>query len=712
MPLKRESSLTVNGEGAVFGTVNTPDLNAQAKPQRRAITSVTQIRNVISSFTSAAREGNTRNARIMAKYNSERPHRQGDLEADGLGWKSNFTSKPLPMLVNKVSPRLKKALDGVKYLTNSALPDQEPGNPEKTEVFQREITKLIRSRPGWSDFMTEVCMENVLFGYASVVWLDEFSWMPKFFRQDQAFFPTGNKQEAAQTQLFVVREKYLIHELFDLIEDKEAADAAGWDVPNTIYAINTARPDYRKHQTDSWERIYEDLIREASVGLSHENGARVICVWHCFAQEANGKVSHYIVNEEGTGTSDKELLFEREDQYDSMKDALGLFTFEYGNGTLRGSKGIGREVYSMAAMLDRSRNEVVDRLNLAGKLIIQGDDKALRRFKMSVVGNALLIGQGYQITERKIDPGIEAFLQLDAFLTSLLDTMAGAVTPKALEGERVTAAAVNLMAAREEESRDTVTGRWLTQFASQLMATMQKRICDPQVRDEDAKEFQKKMLNIMSREELKKLSEQPVAETVSDYTTIERQQIVAIAAENKGDPLFNQKELRRRSLAAQVDDEFADSVLLPDEDPTVVSEQSRLQMLELQLIAGQGTQVPISPRDNHMVHLQVLMPALEQAAQVAAEQPDGVPVMEAMLLHAQGHLQGALQSGAPKDQLKAVEQTITKLSKAMEQIKQLAQAEAAAQAAAAGATGAAVGAAVASGAPPPPAQPAPSAPGL
>lgn len=663
---------------STYGGINTPDVSPAGKPQRRALSSLAQMRNLISSLRTSSRERNVRNARITAKYNSEKPFRQESLEADGLGWKSNFTTKPLPMLVNKVSPRLKKALDAVKYLTNSKLPEEVPGAAEKTEAFRREITTLIRSRPGWNDLLTEISMENVLFGYAAVTWLDEFGWFPKFFRQDNFYVPTGNRQEAARTQLVILKDKYLIHELFSMIEDKEAAKAAGWDIENTIAAINKATPDYRRNRSDGWERVYEDLQREANVGLSHENGSMVICVWHLFGQEADGKVSHYILVDEGTGKLDTELLFEREDQYLSMPDALGLFAFEYGNGTLHGSKGIGREIYAMAAMLDRARNEVVDRLNLAGKLIIQADDKALRRFKMSVVGNALLIGQGYSVTERKIDPNIEAFLQLDQFLTSLLDQMAGAVTPKALEGERVTAAAVNLLAGREEESRDTITSRFLTQFAT-VMGTMQKRICDPNVSDEDAKAFQKKMLNIMSREELTQISGMPVAETVADYTTIERQQIVAIAAENKGDPLFNQKELRRRSLSAQVDDDFANSVLLPDEDPTVVAEQSRLQQMELLLIAGHGTKVPISPRDNHAVHLQVLMPALEQAAQVSAQQPQGVPILEAMLAHAQGHLMGAEQSGVPKDQLAPIAQILGKLAQSMPQLKQLAEAEHAAQ---------------------------------
>src|SRR6185436_1968807 len=531
MPRPSERFGNPASDGSTTGTINTPGLTSSLKPQRRAISDAKQARALTVSLEAAAKERNLRNARIAAKVNSEKPFKQVSLEADGLGWKSNFTTQPLSMLVNKVTPRLRKALEAVKYLTNSMLPDNVPGNAVKSEMFRREITKLVRSRPGWDSFLTEVFMEDVLYGYAIVAWLDEFGWMPEFFRQDMGFVPTGTKQEASGSQVLTLRKKYLIHELFSLIEDQDP----------------------------------------------------------------------------------------------SMADAAAFFSFEYGNGTMHGSKGIGRQIYSMAAMLDRARNEIVDRLNLAGKIIIQGDDKALRRFKMSVVGNAILIGQGYQITERKIDPGIENFLQLDQFLTSLLDQLAGAVTPKALEGERVTAAAVNLLAGREEESRDNITARALGQFAT-MLSTMQKRICSPDVTDEDAKAFQKKMLEFMTREELTQLSQQPVAETVADYTEIERQKIVVIAAEGRGNPLYNQKELERRKLTAQVDEEFADAVLLPDNDPTVQAEQTRLQQLELMLIAGQGTDVPISPRDNHLIHLGVLIPAMEQAAQVAAQDPGGVAI--------------------------------------------------------------------------------------
>jgi hypothetical protein len=670
----RPNDSTVSGE--ITASVNSPDLSSGLKPRNRAISSIVQAKSVITSFETNDRERNTKNARIMAKFNSEKPFTTGQLKQEGLDWKSNFTTKPLPMLINKVAPRFVQAVQGSRYLTNAKFPDEIPGSGKKTEMFRREITDTIRKRPGWQNFLSELAQENALFGYAPVAWLDGSHWFPKFFRQDEFFVPTNTKQHAAKSQIVVLRERFLIHELFQLIEDKEAAKIAGWKLEATIEALNKAMPEDRRSKNSNWERVYEDMVREANVGISHEAGAKVVEVWHLLAAEIDGKVSHYILTCE-----DFKQVFGHEDQFESMEDAVAFFSFEQGNGTLHGSKGIGREIYALAAMLDKARNEVVDRLNLSGKLVIQCDEKQIRKFRMSVVGNTVLIGKGYEVRDQQLNGDVEPFLALDQFLTGILDQIAGATTPKVFEGERVTKAQVEFFAAREEETKDNILGRFLNQFAD-CMTTIQRRICDKDTDDKDAKEMQERLLRFMTREELDQISGQRVAETIKDYTELERQQIVMVAAEAAGNPLYNQRELQRRKVSAQLGDDFADAVLLPDPDPTETAEQTRQQMLELDFITRQSAEIPVSPRDNHLVHLGVLMPALDQSAQAAAQDPASVGVLKAMLLHGQVHLQLAEQTGVPPEQLKPISDVITKLSSSMAELEQIAAQEAEAKAAA------------------------------
>jgi hypothetical protein len=662
---------TAGYTGDTQGAVSPADVGPNLKPRNRAIKDATQAKNIITSLEVNNRHRNIKNARIMAKYNSERPYTHDALKQDGLDWKSNFTTKPLPMLIDKVAPRFVLAVQSMKYLTNSHFPDDMDGAEKKTEAFRREMTKLVRQKPGWNNLLTEIAQENALFGFCAVGWLNKFEWFPKFVRQDEFFVPTGTKQHSDSSQIVVLKEKYLVHELFELISDKEAAEVAGWKIPETVTAINQAVPENRRAKYSNWERLYEDLIRESNVGISHEQGARIIETWHLLARETTGKVSHYVYV-----ANMFDCLYEAEDKFDNMSDACAFFSFQHGNGNIHGSKGVGREIYSLAAMLDRTRNEVADRLNLSGKLVIQGDEKSLKKFRMSVVGNTILIGKGYEVLDRKINGDVEPFLQLDQFLTSLLDQIAGATTPRVFEGERVTKAQVDFFAQRESESKDNIIGRFLNQFAD-MMTTVQRRACDPNTTEPDALDMQRRLLLIMSREELDFISKQRVAETVKDYTDLERQQIILIAQEARGNPLYNGKELERRKLTAQIDEEFADAVLLPDNDPTVQAEQSRLQMMELSLLTEHATHVPVSPRDDHLIHLQLLVPALESVGQAAVNDPSQVETLKALVLHGTDHLNMATQAGIDKTKLAPFADLLGHLQQEMAGLEQNAQQHAA-----------------------------------
>lgn len=662
----------VNGyNGDTQGAVSPPDIGKNLKPRNRAIKDAAQAKNIITSLEVNNRHRNIKNARIMAKYNSERPYTQDALKQDGLDWKSNFTTKPLPMLIDKVAPRFVQAIQSMKYLTNAHFPEDMPGANKKTEAFRRELTNLVRQKPGWNNLLTEIAQENALFGFCACGWLNQYEWFPKFVRQDEFFVPTGTKQHSDSSQIVVLKEKYLIHELFELISDREAAEAAGWNLEKVVAAINNAAPENRRAKYSNWERLYEDLIRESNVGISHEQGARIIETWHLLARETTGKVSHYIFV-----ANQFDELYSKEDKFKNMSDATTFYSFQHGNGNIHGSKGIGREIYSLAAMLDRARNEIVDRLNLSGKLVIQGDVKALKKFRMQVVGNTILIGKGFDVLDRKVDGAVEPFLQLDQFLTSLLDQIAGATTPRVFEGERVTKAQVDFFAQREGESKDNIIARFLNQFAD-MMTTIQKRSCDPNTSEADALDMQRRLLLVMSREELNSISGQRVAETVKDYTDLERQQIVLIAQEARGNPLYNGKEIERQKLTALVDEQFADAVLLPDNDPTVQAEQSRQQMLELDLLTRHATQIPVSPRDDHMIHLQLLVPALESTAKEVVSDPSHVETLKAIHAHAMQHFQMATQQGVDKNALAPIGDLLNHLQQEMAGLEQNAQQHAA-----------------------------------
>ncbi len=633
------SNDNLNSDSAANSTgINNPELTDNLKPTRRAIKDAEQAVELVKQLITQNRDRNTKNGRIMAKYNAEAPYRKCDLEADGLGWKNNFSTKPLGILIDKIAPRFTKAIQGVRYLTSSALPEDAPGSTPKTEAFRSEITKTIRARRGWKNFITELSQENALFGFTAVAWTDEYSWMPRHYRQDEFFIPPGTKQNSEQAQVVALRDDFLLHELFSMIENKSAAVDAGWNIENTVELLNDAVPqDLRKNFSNfsSPDRIYEDMARELNIAASYSLGAKVVTCYHLFATEISGKVSHRIIG--GDKLNSLKEVFSRDDRFASMSDAASFFAFQFGNGTMHGSKGIGREVYQMASVLDRARNEVVDRLQLSGKILLQCDEKSIKRFRMSVVGNAILIATGYNVQQVKIDGGVEPFFQMDSYLTSLLDQIAGTVSPKALEGDRVTKAAVDLVAGREEERRDVIIDRFMAQVAD-MVSTMQRRLCDPKTTDADAKELQKRLLKVMSRAELKQISEQPAAATIADYTEQERQQVVVLCSEAHGNPLYNQKAVEREKITALHSADLAERLLLPDNDPSEQAEQSREQLMENALMID-GRPVGVSLRDNHRLHLDGIYPAIEATIKALINDPGALDILKLFIQHGASHAQ-------------------------------------------------------------------------
>lgn len=643
------SNIPAAADGAVSGTINSPGLNPKTlKPKRRAISNVEHIFQIISTLEEARRDQSEKNGRIMAKYNAERPYSSNELKEDGLDWKSNFSTKPLANAIDKVSPRLTKAVQSARYLTSAALPDNHPGGKEKSELFRQTVTETIRGWEGWSDFINEVAQENAIFGFTSVAWLDKYSWKPTHFRQDRFFVPDGTRQNVAGLQLWIGKQSLMIHELAEFILDREAAMNAGWDIDNAVNAINAAKPEsitgagHTSPYTDV--RKYEDAIRESSVSLSLLSGSKTIEIYHVFVPEYDGKVSHYIVDGRA-----KKILFEKEDQFDRLSDAVCLFSFQQANGKLMGSKGIGRELYELAGAVDRARNEVVDRLQLSGKIIIQGDAKQLNRFALSVLGSTVLIPAQYTlVTQGKIEPNVEAFAALDQRLVSFMDQIAGGVTPKEFGNERTTASEVNLFAAREEEKRDAILERFLMQVGK-LVDTCQRRIASPSTDDADAKAAREKLLETMSPEELVMLAKQPALRTVDEWTDQEAQRVIMFADAKRQDPLYDQEKLQRMAATALINAEFADEVLVPQPDPSVVAEQSRMQELET-LLLSIGKPVQVSPRDNHKVHIEVLKPSVISAASgLAQADQQTLQAFKLGLQHWSDHISAAVAAGEEKD---------------------------------------------------------------
>lgn len=663
--------------GTAVGEAPVVDVSDSGAPQGRALPDPkTQAGTLVTRMVEDARERNTKNARITAKLNSERPHKSSELEAAGLSWKVNITTRPLATLTQRVYARFPRAVASARSLTSATLPPDTANAADKNKFFQKTITDFIRSEPRWVEVIEGLAWESVTFGYTAAVWPDEEGWLPIACRQDEMFVPPGTKQHASTASVFVYRQDTLAHEARVLLDKATAASKIEgtrfqWDLEALVRTLREAVPSDQKAAVTEHLRDIEDLRRQLTAANTFGTGNKTVTIYNLLVVELTGAVSHYAVNEK------KEFLFAWEDRFKSMSEAASFFAFELGDRTLRGSKGVGRVAYTVASVLDRSTCDVVDRFALSGKVVAKAPTARHRQFRVSVVGNFVLLDDNFELVpQAKFEASIAEGVALDQFLQQKLDAMTGSVSPQHLEGERVTAAAVNLLAGREAERADEYMNRWMQQVGYMMTEVVRRLVLVPTT-DPKVLALRQRLSTRLTVEEQQALATMPAMTTVQGWTASERQLIVTACAEGVGNPVYDQRQLAIAKVNAMVGPDLAAEIVLPTEDPTVIAEQTRTQLLENGVLID-GVDVPVSPRDAHLIHLQGLTNVLASSLQELGANPNAFAAAKAVVTHGATHVQFAKEAGIPG--VEQFEAAYQQASQALAQLVQTHQQEAAAKA--------------------------------
>jgi hypothetical protein len=631
-------------------------------------------------------ERNKKNQLIQRKLNNEPPYKPKYLESMGQDWRSNRPTGFLSTMVSRIQPPFRAVIEQATTLTYSKYPMESADAENKTKIFREEITKCIRSWHGFDDLVAQTTHENTCFGYCGWVWDDLRDWKPEFLRQDYTFFPIESPQETSQTQIVGRKRRYQIADLLPVLEEPKISASAGWHINNLVKSINNAIPAGRTLDADDDARRYEDWIREGSYGASYENDAKYVELGEIFVREPNGKVSRYLFDDKSGDEICTQL-----DRFNGMRECLNLFAVEIGSGSLMSSRGAGRDLYNTHVAVDKARNLVVDNVYLKGVLLLKKGPNAKAGVPpLTVMHPVCYVSDGYEVIPTNIPADVEDFLKLDQFVSNLAEIQVGTFLPSSpveTQGSKKTASEVNRVAAIENQLREGILTRWSRQF-SRGVERMQRGICHPEhvkaaselkflldqarlkeqnvvwARREVVDAFDRSSmplpsflvpyevpphldedaiaccLNMMERDlppsDILLMAYTSAAELLPDTAAQDAQMLDLIVQRYTGNPNINQDELMKLDISKKVGEETANSIILPkDQVEALAIEATRQQIVELQSIMA-GQNVPVSPRDNDMVHLQTmtqkLLPVIQQA-------PPGslTPEMTAPLASAMNH---------------------------------------------------------------------------
>jgi hypothetical protein len=677
---------------------NEDTVNKDTLQVRRTFKDATQAHSAYRRLKQQNVERNRKNQMIQKKLNLEPPYSNKKLESMGQNWRSNRPTGFISTMVSRIQPPFRQVIETAATLTYATYPIESIDAENKTKVFREEITKCIRSWKGFDDLVAQVVHENTTFGYCGLCWDDLRDWKPEFLRQDYTFFSIETPQVTDQTPIWGRKRRYQIAELLPVLEDPELSASAGWHINNLVESINNAIPAGRTLDADDDARRYEDWIREGSYGASYENDAKYVELGEILVREPHGKISRFLFDDK----SGKEICTQI-DRYNMMSECLALFSVEIGSGNLMSSRGAGRDLYNTHVAVEKARNLVVDNTYLKGLLLLKkGPNAKVGVAPLTVHHPVAFVSEGYEVIPQNVPADTDDFLKLDQFVSGLAEIQVGTFLPSApVSGEaKKTASEINRVAAIENQLREGILMRFSRQF-SQAVERMQKGICHPEhlkaaadvkglldiarqaqpnavwARREVVDAFDRSMmemppflvpfevpehldedavnccLNMLERNippsDILLMAYSPASQLLQDTTPQDNVVLDSLIARYMGNPNINQDELMKLDWSRKLGATVANSVILPkDQVEAIAIEATRQQVLELQaIIAGQD--VPVSPRDNDLVHLdtmaQKLMPVIASIPSGSLPPEGAAPLAKAMQ-HFAGHIQAAESKGA------------------------------------------------------------------
>jgi len=650
-------------------------------------------------------ERNKKNQLIQKKLNNETPYKPKHLESMGQDWRSNRPTGFLSTMVSRIQPPFRAVVEQATYLTYSEFPIDSVDAEHKTKVFREEITKCVRSWRGWDDLIAQTTHENTTFGYCGWVWDDLRDWKPEFMRQDYTFFSIETPQETSQTQIFGRKRRYQIADLLPVLESPQLSAAAGWHINNLVKAINNAIPAGRTLDSDDDARRLEDWVREGSYGASYENDAKYVELGEIFVREPHGKVSRFLFDDKSGDEICTQL-----DRFNGMSECLNLFAVEVGSGSLMSSRGAGRDLYNTHVAVDKARNLVVDNVYLKGLLLLKKGPNAKPGIPpLTVMHPVAYVSDGYEVIPTQLPADVDDFLRLDQFISGLAEIQIGTFLPGEPLGEKQgkkTASEVNRVAAIENQLRQGILMRWSKQV-SRGVERIQRGICHPEhvkaaadlkglldmarangvteavwARREVVDAFDRSFLPLPSfmipfevpphldedaiscclnmleknlpASDILLMAYTSAVELMPDTTAQDAQLLDLTIQRYAGNPNVNQDELMKLDISRKLGEEIANTLILPkDQVEAIAIEATRQQVIELQSIMA-GQDVPVSPRDNDMVHIQTmaqkLFPIISNAPQGSLT-PELVQPLTQAIKHFAGHLQQAEAKGTPRTAL-------------------------------------------------------------
>ncbi len=674
--------------------------DGQLKLEQRSVRDVAQALSICTTAESRNRARAWRNKAVQDLADMAPPRSFGDKLQQGKGWQTNISTGALSGLVQRVVYRFVQNINTAQTLTHSTLPETIPGWKAKTDILAAKMTELARDWVGFTPFVNQVAVENVLQGYCLPLWLSPTDWKPVFFKQERCLVPEGTKMDVKEVQWIVGKIDYPVSDFVQLFTDEEAAAKSGYDIKNCERAATHAVVAQQGDDYLTTEpRRFTEMLVQGTYGATWGNGGQRCVKCYIFANmEYDGQVSFWLLSREGgANTALLRYVFKA---FPSMDKFSGLLAFEPGDGTVHSSKGVGRRLFNLCSALELARCQMIDSAFLSNLLIMSADAPARNKGVMTVLSPFMVVPSEVKLLAEKFPVTPKDLAAADQLFTAWMQQGIGAyisdvVDPSDDSKGDQTATAKKIDFAREQESAAQALARWEDQMYGSVFWNMQQRafseanlkrakgmfmkiVADTTERanrpslyetkgDDNDPALMRKLVEVLMQwpdtlpkgvslsdwldgciDEIGIWRDTPSTIKANIIKTVQANAVAQILAKYAATPLAVNLDLaamQQFDVESVLGPQLAKKFWIPQGDSTAETEAARQQLEEISTMLSLGLPLPVSPRDNHIVHATICQQWLTQKAApvLSTPQADDTSLKQAadVLNHMGAHLQAA-----------------------------------------------------------------------
>jgi hypothetical protein len=326
-------------------------------------------------------------AALLGMAQGNPPYDQEELEANGLGHICNANNFKFRSAYERSAQSLWNLINSTEVFVRVELAGRYPNQRKWADSIARNFSDVVKEWPDFAPNFNLLGSQLTLYGLCPVIFPHEESPMWEVVDVSKFFIPSQALSFTSKLSNVCVDTVYTVQDLYQIYED--ADENSAWNrqalgnfllLRANIITQNTAAPGWSLMEL---QRFISN--NDATVNTFFTDTVRLV---NMYQKEYNGKISHYIfsadmfssfngyggngnvkIPEDGSVSDD--FLYFVADQYDSLDEAIVIFTASPGEWNIHSNIGVGQKMFAMSEAVNMLDCNIVDMAKMAATPLLR-----------------------------------------------------------------------------------------------------------------------------------------------------------------------------------------------------------------------------------------------------------------------------------------------------------------------------------------------------